>query len=98
MKVSAKLMHGMYFAKDNALNEQKHETLPVFAEIGNKHPQSRHLDHRTFTHPLKTDQVGLKWVFVYVRKVFCLGPRLHKRTRGRLLLLLIINIAPSKPG
>ena len=32
-------MHGMYFAKDNALNEQKHETLPVFAEIGNKHPQ-----------------------------------------------------------
>ena len=68
--MSAKLMHAMYFAKDNALNEQKHETLPVFAEIGNKHPQSRHLDHRTFTHPLKTDQVGLKWVFVYVRKLF----------------------------
>ena len=37
--MSAKLMHAMYFAKDNAFNEQKHETLPVFAEIGNKHPQ-----------------------------------------------------------
>ena len=44
---------GMYSAWNKDLNEQEHETPPVFARIGNKHLFFRDLGHWTFTHTLK---------------------------------------------
>ena len=79
--------------ENKSLNEQKHETAPVFARIGDKNLLSRHLGHSTFTHTLNSAKAASSGsLFMFAS--FLPATTLQKHTRGRLLLL-IINIAQS---